>query len=34
MLRELDFIDSDWASVWWALGGATAVLKHSLAITA
>ena len=34
MLRELDFIDSDWASLGWALGGATAVLKHSLAITA
>ena len=34
MLREVDFIDSDWASLWWALGGTTAVLKHSLAITA
>jgi len=33
MLRELDFIDNDWASLWWALGGTTAVLKHSLAIT-
>jgi len=34
MLRELDFIDSDWASLWWALGGTTAVLKHSLSIAA
>jgi hypothetical protein len=34
MLRELDFIDSDWASLWWALGGTTAVLKHSISITA
>jgi len=34
VLRELDFIDSDWASLWWALGGTTAVLKHSLSIAA
>ena len=34
MLRELDFIDSDWASLMWALGGTTAILKHSVAITA
>jgi hypothetical protein len=34
MLRELDFIDSEWASLMWALGGTTAILKHSVAITA
>ncbi len=34
MLRELDFIDSEWASLMWALGGTTAILKQSIAITA
>jgi hypothetical protein len=29
MLRELDFIESDWAALRWALGGATALLKSS-----
>ena len=34
ILRELDFIESDWESLLWALGGTTAVLRHSTAITA
>lgn len=34
MLRELDFIESDWASLWWALGGTTAILQHSIALGA
>jgi len=34
MLRELDFIESDWASLMWALGGTTAILRHSIASTA
>lgn len=29
MLRELDFIHGDWASLLWALGSATAVLRHA-----
>jgi len=29
MLRELDFIEGDWAALWWALGGATAIFRHS-----
>ncbi len=34
MLRELDFIESDWASLRWALGGTTAILQHSIACKA
>ncbi len=29
MLRELDFIESDWAALRWALGGTVAVIRHS-----
>ena len=29
MLRELEFVESDWEGLWWALGGTTAILKHS-----
>jgi hypothetical protein len=28
MLRELDFIESDWAALFWALGSTTAVFRH------
>jgi hypothetical protein len=30
MLRELDFIESDWAALLWALGSTTAIFKHCL----
>jgi hypothetical protein len=30
MLRELDFIESDWATLRWALGSTTAISKHWL----
>jgi len=33
MLREIDFIESDWVSLWWALGGTTAILRHSIVNT-
>lgn len=33
MLREIDFIESDWVSLWWALGGVTAILRHSFVNT-
>lgn len=29
MLRELDFIDGEWAALWWAVGSVTAVLRHA-----
>lgn len=29
MLRELDFIESDWAAVLWALGSTAAICRHS-----
>lgn len=29
MLRELDFIESDWSALLWALGSTTAVFWHS-----
>jgi|HubBroStandDraft_6_1064221.scaffolds.fasta_scaffold05523_6 hypothetical protein len=29
MLRELDFIESDWAALFWALGSTTAIFKHA-----
>jgi hypothetical protein len=28
MLREMDFVESDWAALFWALGSATALFKH------
>jgi hypothetical protein len=30
MLRELDFIESDWAALLWALGSTSAIFKHSV----
>jgi len=33
MLREIDFIESDWVSLWWALGGTSAMLRHSITST-
>jgi hypothetical protein len=30
MRRELDFIESDWTALLWALGSATALFKHSV----
>ena len=30
MLRELDFVDNDWAALLWALGSTTAICRHSL----
>jgi len=30
MLREMDFVDSNWAAVFWALGSTTAIFRHSL----
>jgi hypothetical protein len=30
MLRELDFIESDWAALRWALGSTAAICRHSL----
>ncbi len=29
MLRELDFIESDWSALFWALGSVTAIFRHS-----
>ncbi len=29
MLRELDFIENDWAALFWALGSTTAIFKQS-----
>jgi hypothetical protein len=29
MLRELDFIEGEWAALFWALGSATAILRHA-----
>jgi hypothetical protein len=28
-LRELDFIENDWAALFWALGSAAAILRHA-----
>ncbi len=28
MLREMDFVEGDWAALFWALGSATALFKH------
>lgn len=30
MLREMDFIDSDWRALLWAFGSTTALFRHSL----
>jgi hypothetical protein len=30
MLRELDFIESDWAALLWALGSTTAIFRHCM----
>jgi hypothetical protein len=30
MLRELDFIEGEWAAFFWALGSATAILRQAL----
>jgi len=27
MLRELDFIESDWAALWWATGSTGAIVR-------
>ena len=32
MLRELDFIESDWAALLWALGSTVAVSQHCLRV--
>jgi hypothetical protein len=29
MLRELDFIENDWAALFWALGSTTAIFRHA-----
>lgn len=29
MLRELDFVESDWAALAWALGGTVALCRYS-----
>lgn len=29
MLRELDFIEGEWAALFWALGSAAAILRHA-----
>jgi uncharacterized membrane protein len=29
MLRELDFIEGDWAAFFWALGSTTAIVRHA-----
>jgi hypothetical protein len=29
MLRELGFIEGEWAALFWALGSATAILRHA-----
>ena len=33
MLRELDFIESDWAALFWALGSAAAILRHAASVS-
>lgn len=30
MLRELDFVDSDWRALLWAFGSTTALVRHSV----
>jgi hypothetical protein len=30
MLAELDYIESDWAALFWAIGSTTAIFRHSI----
>jgi hypothetical protein len=30
MLRELDYIENDWAALFWALGSTTAIFRHAI----
>jgi len=30
MLREIDFVESDWTALWWALGSTTALGRHAV----
>jgi hypothetical protein len=30
MLRELDFVESDWGALWWAVGGASALVRQNI----
>ena len=32
MLRELEFIEGEWAAFFWALGSTTAILRHAISI--
>jgi hypothetical protein len=32
MLRELDFIEGDWAALLWAIGSATAILRRAASV--
>jgi hypothetical protein len=32
MLRELDFIEGEWAALFWAIGSTTAILRHAAAV--
>jgi hypothetical protein len=32
MLRELDFVEGDWAALLWALGSTTAILRHAATV--
>ena len=32
MLRELDFIEGDWAALFWAFGSVTAILRHAASV--
>lgn len=32
MLRELDFIEGDWAALFWALGSTMAILRHAIRV--
>jgi hypothetical protein len=32
MLRELDFIEGDWAALFWALGSTAAILRHAASV--
>ncbi|MGD0890827.1 MAG: hypothetical protein ABR923_04785 [Terracidiphilus sp.] len=32
MLRELDFIEGDWAALLWAFGSVTAILRHAASV--
>ena len=32
MLRELDFIEGEWAALFWALGSTTAIFRHAVSV--